>query len=643
MIVMPAVSPAQLPSGGSMDQVPLENIKSEKNIKPQLKCWQTDGFGAFRDSVVLDTLQDYYHLYHPVFKDVITAGFVGNYGTPYQNNNFFDRNSDVDFMFLRSREAYLLTPSKVTYYNTTTPYTVLDYTQSEHRTRKNETLFNILHTQNINPYLNFTLRFDQGRSAGQYKNQASKNNLFTLYSNYNDDQFSIHAGFITNSIENDENGGLTQDELIFDDADTDFLNVNLTETSSKFSNKYFYATAEYRIGKYVEPEPGTIDNEDGEELLSEFKPLLGILYSFEYQGHRKEFVDMEDTTNTFFPETYYGYDYVKDSVRFRVVKNILQIKQYENPDKKWSFGKRIFLGQEHTNASMPGPLTDYFRKRKSYSNIWVGGGLFREEGQFWKWNAGGKVHVLGRNIGQTELTGSVSKPLSLLGDSLMSLNIKGNISNLVPEYFQEEFYSNHLRWSNNIKMEQRMTAQGSLSVPKRKLELSANYAVINNFIYNDTLGIPSQDNAQLLVLSAFVDKDFNYKNLHFRTRLLWQKASNEEVIHLPDFSAFVSLYYKFIISKVLFTQIGVDTRYYTSYFSDAYDPSTGLFYLQNDIKTGDYPYLDAYASLRLKRTKIFFKMINIGTEFMDRAYFTVPHYPMNRRTFRFGVNWVFYD
>ena len=641
--MIPALSVAQLPSEGNMDRMPIENIKSEQKIQPDVRVWNLNGFGAFRDSCELDTLQDYYHLYHPIFENSLTAGYIGNYGTPYQNNNFFDRESEMDFFFLRSREAYLLTPATLNYYNTKTPYTILDYTQSEHRTRKNETLFNVLHTQNINPYLNFTLRFDQGKSAGQYKNQAAKNNLFSLYSNYNNDKLSVHAGFISSGIENDENGGLTDDDLIFDDADTDFLNVNLNEASSQFSSKYFFATGEYRMGKYVEPDVNEPAGEDGEEMIAKFKPIAGILYSFEYQGHKKEFIDNEDSTNTFFPVTYYDDDYLKDSIRFRVIKNIVQIKQYENPEKKWSVGKRIFLGQEHTSISMPGPFTSYSRKTKSFSNIWAGGGLFRREGHFWNWDAEGKVYVLGRNIGQTELSGSVSKPMSLFGDSLMSLNIKGRIANMVPEYFQEEFYSKHIRWDNDLKMEQRMTAQGSLLFPGRKLELSANYAVINNFIYNDTLGAPSQDNGQLLVLSAFADKDFNFKNLHFRTRLLWQKASNEEIIHLPDFSTFVSFYFKFVVSKVLFTQIGVDARYNTSYYADAYDPSTGLFYLQDDINLGNYPYLDAYVSLRLKRTRLFFKMINLGTEFLDQPYFTVPHYPMNRRTFRFGVNWAFYD
>jgi len=644
MMIIPAVGLSQIRTDIIEDRNQGMSPDAKKQIDPEIQLWYLKDYGAFIDSIRLDTLQDYFHLYHPVFKDVITASYLGNYGTPYLNNNFFKREPETDFFFLKSREAYFLTPQKIKYYNTRTPYTLLDFSQSEHRTRKNETRFNILHTQNINPYLNFVFRFDQGKSAGQYKNQGTNNNFVTLYSNYNKDELRIHGGIISNSIKNNENGGLTDDNLIFDDTDTDFLNVNLTSTRSELSNTYFFATGEYRLGKYIETETISEDTEEETEPESEFKPIVGIMYSFEYQNHAKEFFDEKDTTNTFFPNTYYGHDYIKDSVRFRMIKNIIQLKQYEDPNRKTSFGKRAFIGHELVKASSPGyyPGVSH-RNTKNYSNVFAGGGIFRQKGRFWNWNAGGRVFILGRNAGQTELSGTISKPLPFLGDSLSSLRIKGNIRNMVPDFFQEKYYSNHIKWNNNLKMEQRMTAQGSLLFPVRNLELSANYAVINNFIYNDTLGIPTQDEGQLLVLSAFADKDFNFRNLHFRTRLLWQKSSDGNILHLPEFSTFVSAYFKFVVSKVLFTQIGFDLRYYTPYYADEYDPATGLFHLQDDIKLGDFPYLDAYVSMRLKRTRIFLKMINVGTEFINKPYFTTPHYPMNRRTFRLGVSWAFYD
>lgn len=607
----------------------------EKTVEPKIQGWYNQEWGAFQDSTVLDTLIDNFHLYHPVFKESLTASYLGNYGTPALNNNFFNRRTDVKFFFLTSRSAYILTPENLVFYNTRTPYTRLDFSQSENKSVKNETRFNVFHSQNVNPFWNFTARFELAKSAGQYISQQSKNNSISIYTSYNKDHVNLYSGFVSNLIKNAENGGLSSDDLLFNGAGTEFLNVNLNASKSQFNSTYFFANGEYRFGKIIETE-GEPDR---------FRPIFGVLYNGQYQRNKQLFTDEENEDNQFFNNTYYPETYLIDSIRFNIFSNLFQIKQYENADRKYSFGKRAFLGYDFSKASSPGTLVldSVTRSEKQYSNLYLGGGIYRETGKFWNWNFKGKIYVLGRNVGQTELSGIISKPFTILKDSTASLEVSGILENRVADYFQEEFYSNHYQWNNNFNMEQRMTVNGSFNVPARKLRVSANYALINNYIYNDGNGVPAQTSNELLVLSAFVDKDFNYRNLHFRTRVLWQKVSNNSYIHVPDLSAFVSAYYKLVISKVMFTQLGVDTRYNTKYYADAYSPATGLFYLQNQKKYGNYPYIDVYANLRLKRTTVFFKMLNVGTRFLDGEYITTPNYPMPRSSFRFGVSWLFYD
>jgi hypothetical protein len=375
-----------------------------------------------------------------------------------------------------------------------------------------------------------------------------------------------------------------------------------------------------------------------------FRPILGLTYKSQYERHRQEFIDEEVAENTFFKNTYYGEDYIKDSIRFNRFSNVFQLKQYENSQRKYSFGKRAFIGIDFDNTTSPGADTINITSAvNSYTNVYAGGGIFRETGTFWNWKFDGKIVFAGAKAGETELRGVITKPFRVARDTTGALVIAGNISNTAADYFQNEFYSNHYRWYNNFKMLQRMNVSGSIISIENKLKLSANYALINNYIFNNREGIPEQTEKELLVFSAYADKDFALKNFHFHARALWQKVSDANYIHLPDFSAFISAYYKFVISKVLFTQIGVDTRYNTKYYADEYSPSTGLFYLQSDKKYGDYPYIDIYANLRLKRTRAFFKMTNIGTNFLDGEYFTSPSYPMPRSTFRFGLSWLFYD
>lgn len=619
-----------------------EEVKKPSNIAPGIRLWQITDFGAFQDSLKLDTLLDNYQIYNPALKNSVTSTFVGNYGTPALNNDFFDRNSNVDFLFFQSREVYLLTPAIVQYHNTKTPFTRLDFGQSGNKSVKNETRFNFLHTQNVNPYLNFTLQINMAKSTGQYIAQESKNNFITLYTSYNRDNLNVYAGFIANTVKNNENGGITNDSLLLEVPKSELINTNLEASTTNLKGTYYYVNGEYRFGKIIETEKDS----------GLFRPIFGIYVGSQYERHQQKFSDEEEAKNTFFENTYYDDAYITDSVRFNKIDNIIQLKQYENAERKTSFGKRAFLGIDFISTTTPGrdsartaglDTNRYESIVKNYSNLYVGGGIFREKGKFWTWNFDGKIYLIGQKAGQTELSGTISKPFKVLKDSAASLVIGGFINNKAADYFQEEFYSNHFRWNNNFNMEQRMDVNGSIISPRFKLKLTGNYAIINNFIYNNYEGIPSQTNKELLVLSAFADKDFNYRNLHFRVRALWQKASNEEFIHLPDFSGFVSAYYKFVISKVMFTQIGFDTRYNTMYYADAYSPSTGLFYLQNEKKYGNYPYIDVYANLRLKRTIVFFKMVNIGTGFLDGEYMTTAHYPMPRSSFRFGISWLFYD
>ncbi|HKJ78736.1 MAG TPA: putative porin, partial [Prolixibacteraceae bacterium] len=457
LLVTPVFVNAQFEQGLEMEeQVEDETEAPKKEIKPLIKLWYLEGQGAFIDSTKLDTTLNYFHLYNPIYhKNDVSVAYLGNYGTPYQNNNFFEREKTFDFFFLQNREAYLLSPEKVQYYNTRTPYTMLDFSQSEHRTRKNETRFNVLHTQNINPFFNVTLRYDQARSEGQYENQAAKNSFVNVNSNYNRNNLRIHGGVISNTIRNYENGGLTNINDILRNDDTEFLDVNLNNTQSVFGNFYAYATGEYRIGKggiKIKSSGDSIRN--GEEVdlevdeleIEPFRPILGIIYSFEYQNNKREFSDEEETSNDYFEFDYYGDNYYKDSIRFRKISNLLQLKQYENPESKTSFGKRAFLGQELVKATSPGPLLDTANWRiKRYSNIYAGAGIFRETGKFWTWNFDGKIYLLGRNAGQTELSGIISKPFSLLGDSAAAISIDGKLQNLVPDYFQEEFYAQHIR------------------------------------------------------------------------------------------------------------------------------------------------------------------------------------------------------
>ena len=87
--------------------------------------------------------------------------------------------------------------------------------------------------------------------------------------------------------------------------------------------------------------------------------------------------------------------------------------------------------------------------KENYSNTFVGGGIFREEGEFWKWGGKGKIYLTGYRSGQTELSAYLYKPLRI-GKDTMSFQVDGELNTIVPDYFQRKFNSNHYMWDNRF-------------------------------------------------------------------------------------------------------------------------------------------------------------------------------------------------
>ncbi len=148
----------------------------------------------------------------------------------------------------------------------------------------------------------------------------------------------------------------------------------------------------------------------------------------------------------------------------------------------------------------------------------------------------------------------------------------------------------------------------------------------------------------MTVLNLHLGKVFNVGNFSFDTRIVYQKASKEEAIRIPEFIGDLSIYYtKALFKNASIVQIGIDFLYNTSYKAYAYMPATRSFYVQNNKTIGNYIYADVFLNLQVKRARLFLKYINLMSLFNMYDYYTVPSYPMQDDGIRFGVSWMFYD
>ena len=118
------------------------------------------------------------------------------------------------------------------------------------------------------------------------------------------------------------------------------------------------------------------------------------------------------------------------------------------------------------------------------------------------------------------------------------------------------------------------------------------------------------------------------------------------MLPLPDLNVYANLFIKFWIAKVLNSELGADVRYFTKYYAPDYSPALGQFVQQNQadkVEIGGYPFVNVYLNAHLKRTRFYVMMYHVNQGMGDSNYFLAPHYPINPRTFQFGLSWNFYD
>ena len=167
-----------------------------------------------------------------------------------------------------------------------------------------------------------------------------------------------------------------------------------------------------------------------------------------------------------------------------------------------------------------------------------------------------------------------------------------------------------------------------------------------NSTYKNNVSV-NQYSGNIQVLTAIWQQKLKAGIFHLDTEVAYQKSSKEDILPLPDLSAYANLYLKTKTSNdALRVELGADVRYFTKYAAPDYSPVIGQFYLQDPnrkIEIGGYPMVNVYANLQWKRTRIFVMMYHVNQGSGKSNYFLAPHYPINPKMFKIGISWNFYD
>ena len=536
-------------------------------------------------------------------------------------------------------QSYLHTADNIKFPITLQPFTDISYMMGD----KKEQYLEILFCREFLPRFFITLNYDIDFSPGAYKRTKVQNSFFNGNFRYNtkNDRYGVNGYYFHDKLDIQENGGITHDSIFINNLETDksIINVNLTNATnlikvSGFSfNQYFNI-----LGPY---------NENAQDSTTK-KHKIGIgriNHHFSYQRNKYVYEDLS-------PLSYFYQDFdpiidstkTFDSIYFHNIKNIiywnsLGYKKYNNDIPFY-----LTFGLEHNFTHHAGYLdliADERFNERNYSNLRVNAGIIINLFKSTRISGNAQIITSGYHAGDFFVKAQWKQFLGTYKRNIGALKLDVNLNRQSADWFEEYYYSNNFRWDNDFKPPTSLLLHGSYELPF--LEIGVKHTNIDNYIYFGTDAKPHQYSENVSVSSLYTTFCVNLNKFEFIGFASLQTTNNNKIIHIPSFQGKIKLAYNInLVKNISMMQPSIAVNYFTEYYADAYMPALRTFYLQDEVKVGNFPYIDLCITFKIKEANIFVQYTNMYSLTKDNRYFTTPHYPMRDSRFCLGVKWRLY-
>ena len=604
----------------------------------------------------IDTLQYNYHREFVPSMASDACASTGNFGCAGINQIFFERKESSEFIFADALEHWIPNADNQKFYNTRIPMTLLSYSWGGGRESGQDRLKGIF-SGNAGKRIQVGAMLDYLYSKGGYDRQALKDFVWGFSGSYTGDRYELQASVATFNSVNHESGGIKDDAYITDPAslqggdpniDAKAIPVNLSSAFSRVKGSQFRMNHRYKVGYYEE------EQVNDSTINRTYIPVSSFIWTFDYKTNTHKFVNENATEDgEYFENSYLSVDGTNEETKYWRIRNTIGIDMLEGFNKYAKFGLSAYATHEVrrytqvcdtmlTSSYKPENLTpfpEFDIEPKTIENLlWVGGQLTKQRGSILTYGATAQFGIVGSVAGDIDVSGHLSTHIPLLGDTV-SIVGEGFFRNTEASFLLKNYISNHFAWKNDFGKIRRFRVGGRIEIPRFGTTLSAGVENLQNYVYFNTLALPEQEGGSVQVFSASLSQNFRLGILHWNNRLTYQTSSNESVLPLPKLAVYSDLFLSFTVSKVLKINLGVDCNYYTNYYAPAYQPSTMSFYNQTEKKLGNYPFMNAYADMKLSKTRFFvmYSHLNQGM-FGGNNYFAALHYPMNPSRFQLGIS-----
>ena len=638
-----------------------------------------------------DTSYNFNFYDYPFYKKDVNAIWLGVAGSPAELYNFFKREEEPDAKYFTPYQLWTFTPESLPNYNTKTPYVELAYWGTLFANKeKEESNIKVLVTQNITPELNLTLQYTNFSGRGMLRREDTSYRTFVASTNYTGKNYLMHAGFIYNRIQRSENGGITDLSMIRDTTiDAREIEVYLKEANSMMRTNTVYLDQSYRIPfNFIEDLKGRkerkIEQARRDSIMASGDSLAIAALKAMEEAELAEAAQQKDTAkiNTDITSAFIGH-----SSEFAVFRRSYQDKIAASDTYGREFYKDFFLNPTMSHDSMRvmrvenkvflrlqpfksdgivskldvgigDKVLNFYSFRPSgyltgptnivQNSMYVYAGANGQYKKYFKWDASGKYNFLGHEINDFGVDANIECNIyPFRKDKNSPLSIRGHFETSLkePNYYDQHLYTNHFMWNNDFQKISTTKVEGTVAIPRWKMDASFGYALLSNNIYYDFNGIVRQNTAPMSIISANLRKDFELWKFHLDNRLLFQYSSNPDVVTLPMLALNLRYYLQFdVVKNVMQMQIGANGTFTTLWYAPAYNPVVGVFHNQNERRYGNCPYIDAFVNVQWKRVSLFVKFVNVNMGWPAKKYdyFTADGYINTQRAFKFGISWPFW-
>jgi hypothetical protein len=586
--------------------------------------------------------------------------YLGNLGNASESILFIPSMQPGWNAGFHSFDIYKWKPAEIRFFNTTRPYSELNYLLGS----RTEQIIEAMHTQNINPNWNASFRYRFINSPGFFQNQNTNDNniLFTSWFESNSKRYNNYFFVVANRMQSAENGGIKTDRDYMDstvDGSLVFKNrfgiptvlggdqqfsTNFFSTNIKTGNRYREATwlmrQQFDLGK---KDSLVTDS----TVIPLFYPRLRFEHTISYSTYRYEYFDYAINSDTDFYINNYGIPLTpNDSVHLRDSWKNLQndFSVYQFPDAK-NLQQFVKLG-----VNLQTLKGEFISGKNSFYNL-VLHGEYRNKTRNQKWDAAlfGNLYTAGFNSGDYNAHISLKRFVGKKKQGYAEIGFE-NV-NRSPSFLFDPRSSFYLdTQATDFKKENISHIFASVYQPALKLKLSGDYYLISNYTYITDYDKPGQYEPLFNFLQVSAQKVFRLgKHFNWYADVYLQQKTGSVPLNVPliftrNRIAFEGNFFK---NLNLFT--GIEVKYNTPYKADGYSPVIGQFFYQDSVTIRNLPEISAFVQFRIRSFKAFIRAENLNAAEVTSAggfaftnnNFAAPNYPYPGLQFRLGIWWSF--